>query len=327
MRRLAFVLTTVLPLACGASTPADSSAPLPAPAHARVRFDYHSGFLMNLHHALHDLAVHPQRAEPLLTRASPDEAAALQAALAFYRSQYGKRDLMFDDDMAAIKRALSVDDDARQDPQGLALPPGLADVLARAAPAYARLAWAGDLAGDRAWIARARELDGRYGAAVQAAVERGLAAGFPEQPIRVDLVRDTGVRQGGYTDTQTVIPAGRPSYQDLAALEMLYHEAAHVQTADRLEQAVALDAAKRGRDRDTELWHVLQFYTVGAAVSAVLAGDGIAYVQYAERQGLYAGPWSSYMPLVDSDWKPWLAGREGWDEAIDHMVARLPAAK
>lgn len=325
MRRLAFVLFSVLPLVCSAGTPADSSTP--ALAHARVRFDYHSGFLMNLHHTLYDLAMHPKRAGSLLARASPDEAAALQGALAFYRTEYGKRDLMFDDDMAAIKRALSVADDARRDPHGLALPPALVDALAQAAPAYARLAWLDDDAINHAWIARARQLDGRYGAAVQAAVERGLGAGYPARPIRVDLVRDTGTRQGAYTDTQTVIPAGRPSYQDLSSLEMLYHEAAHVQTADRLEHAIAVDAQQHGRDSDTELWHVLQFYTVGAAVGSALAGDGIAYVQYAERQGLYAGPWSSYMPLVDSDWKPWLAGREGWRDAIDRMVARLPAAK
>lgn len=297
MRLLALVLT----LACAAPAPAlaDPPAAAPAPsasfAHGRVRFDYHSGFLMNLHHALYNLATHPKLAEALLARATPAEAADVQAALGFYRRQYGERDLMFDPDMAAIKRALSVDDDARRDPHGLALPAGHADALARAAPAYARLAWADDDAANRAWIVRARELDARYGAAVQAAVERGLASGFPAAPVRVDLVLETGVRQGGYTDTQVVIPAGRANYQDLAALEMLYHEAAHVESADRLDKAIAVRAAARGRDTDSQLWHVLQFYTVGAAVTEVLARDHVAYLQYAERQGLFKGPFASYV--------------------------------
>ena len=325
------LLVLVLTLACAAPALADPPAAAPAPsagfAHGRVRFDYHSGFLMNLHHTLYKLARRPKEAEAFLARATPAEATDLQAALSFYRDHYAERELLFDEPMPAIKRALSVDDDARRDPHGLALPPGLLDALARAAPPYARLAWAQDDAVNRAWIARTRELDARYGGTVQAAVEHGLMAGFPARPVRVDLVLDTGKRQGGYTDTQIVIPAGRPSYQDLAGFEMLYHEAAHVESSDRLEKAIAARAAVRGRDLETELWHALHFYTVGAAVTSAVAGDQLQYVQYAERQGLFAGPWSSYVPSIDADWKPYLAGREAWQEAIDHMVERLPAAK
>jgi hypothetical protein len=332
MRLPAFVLTLACCAPALAGTPAMAPLPTPVPttvsrlAHGRVHFDYHSGFLMNLHHTLYNLAMHPKRAYVFLRRATPAEAADMRAALAFYRARYRGRDLLFDDGMAAIKRALSVDDDARRDPHGLGLPAGLDEALARAAPAYARMAWADDDAVNRAWIERARELDARYGAAVQAAVERGLGAGFPAQPVRIDLVGETGVRQGGYTDTQIVIPAGRPSYQDLASLEMLYHEAAHVESSGRLEKAIAAQAAADGRDTDSQLWHVLQFYTVGAAVTEVLARDHLAYVQYAEREGLYKGPFAPYVPMIAADWKPWLAGREGWQDAIEHMVARLPAA-
>lgn len=30
--------------------------------------------------------------------------------------------------------------------------------------------------------------------------------------------------------------------------------------------------------------------------------------------------------MIDADWKAWLAGRETWQDAIDRMVERLPAA-
>jgi hypothetical protein len=328
-------LSLALPMACCApalADPAPASPPqtqgqTPTQAHARVTFDYHSAFLMNLHHALYDLTRHPKQAEPLLARATPAEAEDLRAALAFYRSRYADSDLLFGADMVAIKRALSAADDARRDPHELALDTGEVDALAQAAPVYARLEWRRDDAANRAWIARARELDARYGAAVQGAVERGLQAGFPAAPVRVDVVFDTGTRQGGYTDTQIVLPSGRPDYQDDAVLEMLYHEAAHVQTSEHLEQAIAARARARGRDPDSELWHVLHFYTVGAAVTEVLAHDGIAYVQYAQQRGLYAGPWAGYMAAVEGDWKPYLAGRESWQDAVEHMVQQLPAAK
>jgi hypothetical protein len=332
MRTFAYALRLALALtlspACAAPARVD---PVPAavlsPAHARVRFDYHSGYLLNLHHWLYNLAVHPKQEAPALHDATRPEAEALHAALAFYRAHYADSDLLVGEDMAAIKRALSVSDDARRDPRGLMLPPGLADALARAAPAYTRLAWSGDDAANRAWIVRAAELDARYGAPVQARVEAALQAGFPARPVRVDLVFETGTRQGAYTDTQAVISSGRPSYQDLASLEMLYHETAHVQTSARLEEAIAARARARGREADSELWHVLHFYTVGAAVAEALARDHVAYVQYAQQRGLYAGPWAGYMAAVDADWKPYLAGRESWQDAIERMVEQLPAAK
>jgi len=318
---LAACATPALAFADVASTSLQADVP------ARVRFDYHSGFLLNLHHWLVNLAVHPKQEAVALQDATDAKAADVRAALAFYRAHYAASDLLFDRDMAAIKRALSVGDDARRDPRGLGLPPGLADVLARASPAYARVAWAHDDAANRAWSARASELDARYGAQVQARIEQALGAGFPARPARVDLVFETGKRQGAYTDNQVVMPSGRPDYQGLASLEMLYHETTHVQTADRLEAAIAARARARGRDADSELWHVLQFYTVGAAVTEVLVRDHVAYVQYAEQRGLYAGPWASYMASVEGDWKPYLAGREAWEAAIDHMVDRLPAAQ
>ncbi|WP_036166508.1 hypothetical protein [Massilia sp. 9096] len=330
------ILVPAFALALALSTPRAGAAPAQAgpaaatpqaAAHARVRFDYHSGFLLNLHHYLYNLAVHPKQEAVALAAATAGEADAIRGALAFYRAHYADSDMMFGEDMAAIKRALSLGDDARRDPHGLMLPHGLADALALAAPAYARLAWAHDDAANRAWIARVSALDARYGAQVQARVERALEAGFPARPVRVDLVSETGTRQGGYTDTQIVIPSGRPEYQNLASLEMLYHEAAHVQTSARLEEAIAARAHERGRDADSELWHVLHFYTVGAAVSEALARENIAYVQYAEQRGLYARPWAGYMASVEGDWKPYLAGRESWAAAIEHMVERLPAAK
>jgi hypothetical protein len=333
---LACILTaisTALPASAGAAPARAQAEPAPAPPTApaevrpRVRFDYHSGFLLNLHHTLYNLAMHPQREAAALAGATPAEAESLRSSLAFYRAHYADSDLMFGEDMAVIKRALSLSDDARRDPHGLMLPSGLADALAHAAPVYARLAWPRDDAANRAWIARASTLDALYGSQVQARIERALQAGFPARPVRVDLVFETGVRPGAYTDTQVVIPSGRPSYQDLAALEMLYHEATHVQTSNRLEEAIAMRARARGREADSELWHVLHFYTVGAAVAEVLARERIAYVQYAEAQGLYARPWAGYMAAVDADWKPWLAGRVSWDAAIERMVERLPVAR
>jgi hypothetical protein len=313
-------------LACALAAPACAAdVPVAAPA-TRVQFAFHSGFLMNLHHFLYNLATHPAQLEAWVrdSRAAPGSAGRLRAAVAFYRANYAQRDLLFDDTMTAIKRALSVDD-ARRDPGGLGLPPGLVAALQAAAPVYARYAWPAEDAANRAWIGRVTELDGRYGVEVQAAIERALASGFPRAPIRIDVVLETGKRQGAYTDTQAVIPAGRPSYQDLASLEMLYHEAAHVQTTDALEGAIARRLKAAGRAGDSELWHVLQFEAVGAAVAgAVRRQDGTDYLPYAHKVGLFKGYWAPFVPVIEGDWTSWLEGKEGLDEVLDHMVAKLP---
>lgn len=294
----------------------------------RVAFAYHSAFLLNLHHFLYNLATHPDRLAAFRQShaLTDEETAALDEAVAFYHANYAERDLLFDPRMAAIKRALSVED-ARRDPRGLALPPRLAGQLRAAAPLYARLAWAEQDAVNRAWIRTARALDAHYGAAVQAEVERGLASRFPRAPVRIDLVAETGTRPGAYTDSQVLISAGRPSYQGLAALEMLYHESAHVQSADALEAALAARLKAAGKPADSELWHVLQFYTVGRAVALALQRDGIAYQPYADSRGLMTGVWAPFAPLIAADWQPWLEGRERMAQALDRMVARLPDAK
>lgn len=302
---------------------ADAGATAPIP---RAQFAFHSGFLMNLHHFLFNLATHPDRMESWIRSngLSSTEEAALRQALAFYRNSYAERDLLFDDTMTAIKRALSVDD-SRRDPQGLGLAPGLADALRAAAPIYAAHAWSTEDAANRSWIAQVKSLDSRYGEDVQAAVERGLAGSFPRAPVRVDIVAETGKRQGAYTDSQAVIPAGRANYQGLASLEMLYHEAAHVQTTEGIERAIGARLKASGKSAESELWHVLQFHTVGAAVAdAVRRRDGIVYVPYADKIGLSTGYWAPFQPLIERDWKPWLQGKESMEEAIQHMVAQLP---
>jgi len=180
-------------------------------------------------------------------------------------------------------------------------------------------------AANQAWIAQVQKLDARYGVEVQESIERGLAGRFPAAPVRIDLVAETGKRQGAYTDRQAVIPVGRVSYQGLASLEMLYHEASHVETTDGLEHAIGARLKAAGKTGDSELWHVLQFYTVGAAVAdAVRRRDGTAYIPYAEKAGLFKGYWAPFQALIESDWKPWLQGRESMDNAIAHMVAHLP---
>ncbi|MEO6073417.1 MAG: hypothetical protein ABIP67_09190, partial [Burkholderiales bacterium] len=200
------------------------TAPVPEsiqPTH-RVTFAFHSAFLMNLHHFLYDMAVHKEKLAGVAWHSAPteDEMRALRKAVDFYGANYAGLGLMEDMTMVGIKHALSIDD-TRRDATGLALPPALAALLNEVAPVYARCLWPLHDKSNRSWIAQASALDTTYGAEIQALIERHLGASFPPEPIRDDVVFDTGSRQGAYTDEQTVMPSGRANYQGLASLEML----------------------------------------------------------------------------------------------------------
>lgn len=299
------------------------------PPQQRVQLAFHSGFLMNLHHFLYDLGIHPEKLEKInwTSAPSPAETATLRNAMAFYRDNYAQRDLLFDEQTTSIKTALSVAD-ARRDTLGLALPPALASVLDRAAPIYERCIWPQQDAGNRLWIAEAKRLDERYGAAVQEGVSRYLQSGFPLTPVRIDIVVETGKRQGGYTDTQTVIPGGRASYQGIAALEMVYHEVAHIASTARLEEMIEARLKETRRPLDSDLWHAVQFYTVGKVTKdAVKRLDGIDYEPYADKAGLFTGYWSPFLPLLENDWRAYMEGRLSLQQAVGRMVDRLPAGQ
>ena len=294
----------------------------------RVKLEFHSAFLMNLHHFLYKLGVHPEQLEKTdwVVAPSAGEMTTLRGAVAWYHDNYAKRDLLFDEQMVAIKTALGVAD-TRRDAGGLGLPPQLAAMLDGVAPVYARCLWARHDAGNQQWIAEARRLDQRYGADVQEGVARYLQAPFPTTPIRIDIVADTGTRQGAYTDTQVVISGGRPSYQGLASLEMVYHEISHIASTTKLEDAIEARLKATQRKPDSDLWHVAQFYTVGAVVQDVYKRrDGIDYETYADKGGVYKGYWAPLAPLVQSEWRAYMNGQQSFEQAVVRMVDRLPAA-
>lgn len=328
IHRFALAMALAVPLSTGL---AGCAIEAPAPPSTAMRFEFHSAFLMNLHHFLVDAARHPGRIDAVKWDRSPtpDEMAALHAAAAFYASTFGKRDLLFDDELRDIKHALARADDARQQAGGLGLPPALAAMLDRAAPAYARCLWPAQDRVNRDWIARVQELQARHGAQIQQRLERIFEARFPAS-IRDDVVVTTGTFTGAYTDgppPQTVIPSGWEEYGGLASLEMIWHEASHAGPDDRLVDVIEAEARATGRPVPENLWHAALFEAVGVTVADVYARDGVpGYVQYADQRGVYGRGWAAYVPLLHDDWRPWIEGRGTLKGAVDAMLARLPAS-
>ncbi len=329
MLNLRFALPVVLaiPIASSVASCAAEAPVVPATLH----FEFHSAFLMNLHHFLVDAARHPGRIDAVKWSVPPtaDEMAAMHEAVAFYATTFGKRDLLFDDQLRDIKHALARADDARQQADGLGLPRALAAALARAAPAYARCLWASQDRVNRDWIARVQVLEDRYGTQIQPRLERIFESRFPAS-IRDDIVVTTGTFTGAYTDEpppQTVMPSGWDEYGGLASLEMIWHEAAHAGLGDKLESLIETEAHAMRREPPANLWHAALFEAVGTTVSDVLAHDGVIdYVEYAEKNGVYSRAWPTYMPWLRNEWKTWLDGRGSLKGAVDAMVSGQPVS-
>lgn len=295
------------------------------PAH-RVVFQFHSAFLMNLHAFLLDASARQREISSYtwVVSPTPGESKTLRTAIAFYEANYAQRNLLDDPMMSRIKKALSVNDSS-QDPKGLGLPRALTTILGRVAPIYLRCLWPAQDNSNREWIRQAKMLDAQYGAEVQAGIEHFLNHRFQTTPIRVDIVVATGSRNGGYTDTQTILPSGRTDYQRLAALEMLYHEATHIDVADTVTEEIESQLQAKHRSGDS-LWHAVQFYTVGDVVKSVYSRKGnIDYQTYGCLNGVYTrGSWPAYHAAIDAEWRPYLQGQVTMQQAISRMVDKMP---
>jgi hypothetical protein len=308
-----------------ASLPTVAAPAIEPPAH-QVRFEFHSAFLMNLHAFLLDASTRKREISGYNWVASPTpaEAKTLKRAIVFYQSNYAQRNLLDDPTMSDIKKALSVND-SRQDPNGLNLPPALTAILGSASSIYLRCLWPAQNRSNREWIRQVKLLNAQYGAEVQADIEHFMNHRFQTTPIRVDIVVATGSRNGGYTDTQTILPSGRTDYQGLQALEMLYHEATHIDVADTVTEEIDAELTAKHRSADS-LWHAVQFYTVGEVVKDVYRRKrNIDYQTYADLNGVYTrGSWPTYRAALEAEWRPYLQGHATMQQAITGMVDKMP---
>jgi hypothetical protein len=314
----------------GLAKAAAADAPAAGTPGQRLVVQFHSNFLLNLHHFLVDAGRHAERLDNAnwVEAPQPAEMRALQDSASFYAQNYAERGLLFDEELHDIKEKLSGPDD-RIDPAGLGLPQGVESALATAAPIFQHCLWPAHDQSNRRWIVQVQALDEVYGAEIQAEIERYLAHRFIAEPVRFDAVFETGDRNGAYTSTEpphTVMPSSRAGYHGLAALEMLYHETSHIHVTDTIRTLIDAQIDATGRHDDGGLWHAVQFYTVGAVAQQVLRRRGnLDYRPYAEVNGVYGRTWAIFPPLLTSEWQSYLDGKIEMADAIKVMVAQLPA--
>jgi hypothetical protein len=302
-------------------------------------YDFHSGFWINLHHFLYELA--DARRTKARSDLSPKVIARLDTllsqidtlplpqrqiwnkALVSYERVWILKDLLLDDEMMRIKLQLASLEGAKSLTRAI-LPSDLKQSLKLAAPIYRKYWWPEH---DRTNRKIANDLAKRVqslGTALTKRLAMLYRSPWPSgDKLRVEMVPFAG-RNGAYTSvnpTFTVYESNDPRKQGWLGFEILLHETSHAMTTP-LETTITRICQEQGRSVPEKLWHVMLFYTTGEVVRQTLASQGIEeYIQYADANGVYerAG-WSTYRQAIALHWQPYIDGQTDFNVAIKAVI-------
>jgi len=318
---------------------------------ATSHFTLHSHPWVNLHHFLYqwarqEVARAGQRWPPVVDVPERGHVAALspphqhtwRVTLDVYQRQVIIRDLG-DAVLRTLRHRLARMDSAEAEGSPV-LVAHVLEALRSVMPIYRAHWWGAHDNANHQWIAQVLS----QGVETQAWLATRLAQVFggpwPAEPIRVDLTAYASW-QGAYTTNakphaphHITISSTDPANQDGAALEILFHEAAHVLASwmgprgaeGPLEAAVAAAYRARSETPPPDLGHVLIFYSVGELTRQCLQERGRpGYEPYADHLGLYARSlaWTVYRQALAKHWQPYLDGTIDRTTALQRLVEEL----
>ena len=292
------------------------------------RYEFHSNLWINLHHFLYAQAKNPEDAKlPGGRSLSREQWQGMNDAITWYREHLAGRDLLLDERMYNIKRALIQygPDDV---PDHVALTDEHRAHLEATARVYRIHYWPRHDHQNRsvwAWhesLVRAAEND------VLDRIADLANEPWPDGLIRVDLTWDANWA-GAYCTTRpthAVITSrmGGPdnSWPPGGWLELLFHEPSHA-LINPNSSAVAKAIAAAASDLDIEpprgLWHGVLFYLSGSATRERLAAEGVQHSLLMHDQKIFAG----YHEALFSSMPAYLAGDIDLDEAMLRVLVAL----
>ncbi|MCJ8321541.1 MAG: hypothetical protein MJK12_18040 [Colwellia sp.] len=295
-------------------------------------FQFQSSKWLNLHHFLYDRARTTKGIDVGAnnTELSDENSKTLKAAIEFYKKEYVKRSLLFDDQLSLIKTQLSqtkylVNNQLSNNK----IPSILLNHLNAVAPLYQENFWDRHHNENTVWINKANTLLAKHGKIIQDKLEKIFQHKLYITPIKYDIVYAPAYWAGAYTmDGHAVITSSRADYQGLAALEMVFHEATHGKILRPMQTEIKQLEQSFHYIHEKQLWHALQFYTVGEVVKTSLAQHGIAgYQPYAYKNGLYNRSWAKYEPLIVKFWQPYIEGKTNMKLALQEILSALKVDK
>jgi hypothetical protein len=327
---LAILLCGLAPGRAAAASPLPKSQSTQTVASAHRLFVFHSGLWINLHHFLYEQAAigvagpdstpheaELARDESMTSGLSEDERKVWLAAVAYYRANMLKHDLLSDPMMNRLKDHLEDAEDATTVPPA-DFDPVLIDTLNQAAPIYRAHWWPDHDHANRFWIGAVGALVDQYGDVISQQIAHAFEAAWPDS-LRVDVVAYANFA-GSYTTlhpsriTVSSIDGGN---QEIAALEVLFH-AASATLIEQVNAAVAHSFGAAGKTAPPELSEAMLFFTSGYYVKQLYA----QYTPYADRFEFWSrDDWSGDRSALAKDWQPRLDGRVTFEAALAQLAA------
>jgi hypothetical protein len=301
------------------------------PAARGAIFVFHTDeFWLNLHHFLYVLgrarnkevdasreavAAAPVDQDRGLSKLNAEDQGIWHEVVAAYAAGPSKKDLVFDDSLSAVTKALARAGDNKS-LDGSEVDPAIAAILERAAPIYRRAWWRTHHDGNRNWQKGIQALVDRHGAAVLAFITRAYQLQWPTAgfPVHVSAYSNWA---GAYSVTGNllVISSGGPDTQADYGLETIFHEGMH-QWDEQVIEALRVQAKKLNKYFPRGLSHSLIFFTAGEAVRSVIP----QHVPYAEKFGVWQRGLGPMKVAIEKVWKPYLDGHGTRDEALAELI-------
>ena len=289
------------------------------------RFELSSEPKVSLHHLLADWALAdagewPIYATPIAERATwrlllgPDEAAVWSTAVEAYAG-VRDRSLVFDGGLVALRDYATGGPLDRVRPADRAM----ADALEAALPVYRAHWWPAHELRGRAWIGDLATVLDAVEEAVVPRIQTAYGATWPAGRVSIDVVpyaNDVGAYS---TDGRVTVGSTDPALVMPNALEIVFHEASHVDALESPLRRAVEDAFRRAGGASPErLWHDLIFYTTGEVIRIVLEERGLpGYAHYGETTGVYARGerWAPQLTAFEAHWRPFLRSHAPDDAA------------
>jgi hypothetical protein len=266
----------------------------------QTTFDFHSGFWVNLHFVLYNMAAGKKDGrEPNLSALNPAETAVWNDALRYYEANmighaFGELP------MIKLNQGFA---------KGVPSP-----ILEPAASIYRAHWWTEHDRKNREWIDEVTPLVAAHEDFLRTALARAYDMPWPKQRVHVEVSYYlTGA--SGYTSlrpTLTTVSSWSKRNAGAAGVETLFHEAGHAQMT-RVQQAMKRVNRRPAHD---DLWHALMFYTTGELVRKCLP----EVEPYAIKYGLWEQGWRGVYDVMVRHWKPFLDGQGTFREAIEGVV-------
>jgi hypothetical protein len=280
------------------------------------RFELHSNPRVSLHHflitwAAADHGEWPPYALPLAERGywravlDDEEERAWTAAAETYAATRG-RSVVFDPGLMAV-RDWAAGVATRESIPASDQP--LADAVEASLPLYRRHWWPAHDTWNRAWIeslaAALRAIENE----VPRRLEAAYGGRWPAAPIPVDVVVYCNPVGAYSTGGRVTISSADPGNGMPQALELIFHEASHVESLQSPLTTQVQDAFRTaGGEAPERFWHDIIFFTTGTITRIVLAGQGQAGYRHYGESGVYrrGERWAAQLPLLQQYWQPFL---------------------